>query len=168
MGIDAISHIIACMSENHFSGVVIHLGVIKPRGAGVAGVVELMLFAVYQFHDTDEEAGKAAIGIGHAAIVGYQMRTIAGEANFYKGPYAAMDRYDTHACRRLGLPYADVFLPTVYIGFQQGAELTVSHAGVDQYEDDIDAGYVYHPPQGVDFAAADSVMWVYRAVLSYA
>ena len=57
MGIDAVRHIIACMPENHFLGIVIHLSVIKPRGAGVAGVVELMLFAVYQFHDTDEEAG---------------------------------------------------------------------------------------------------------------
>lgn len=79
-----------------------------------------------------------------------------------------MDGDDAHTRRRFGFPYADVFLPTVHIGLQQGAELAVSHAGVDQYEDDIGAGDVYHPPQGVDLAAADSVMRVHRAVLSYA
>ena len=57
MGIDAVRHIIARMPENHFLGVVVHLGVIKPRGAGVAGVVELMLFAVHQFHNMGEKAG---------------------------------------------------------------------------------------------------------------
>ena len=168
MGIDAVRHIIACMTEYHFLGVVIHFGVVKPRGASVAGVVGFMLFAVYQFHDTDEEAGKAAIGIGLAACIAEEMATRKAQALFNEWPEAAMDGDDTHTSRRFRFPYADVFLPTVYIGFQQGAELAASHAGVDQDEDDIDAGYVYHLPQGVDFTAADSVMRVHRAVLPYA
>lgn len=78
MGIDAVRHVTSRMPEYHLSRIVIDFGVIKPCGAGVAGIVEFMLFAVYQFHDAGEKTGKAAIGIGLAAIVGYQMGTVAG------------------------------------------------------------------------------------------
>lgn len=50
MGIDAVRHVTLRVPEYHLPCVVIDVGVIKPRGAGVAGVMELMLFAVYQFH----------------------------------------------------------------------------------------------------------------------
>ena len=88
------------VAKDHFLGVVIHIGVIKPRGAGMAGVVRLVLLTVHHPHHSLKGAGKAAV-VHRPTVDVDEVRPLCFEPLFNQRPYQVMDGDGADARRSL-------------------------------------------------------------------